>query len=68
MGTENCLITAENRMRLSNKIGDNEQTLRILEQVKPSNDKINFYYLDYLYAMSKLYKLNFAEAESRRNI
>lgn len=65
---EDCCLSSDLLVfcaaRLSNKIGDNEQTLRILEQVKPSNDKINFYYLDYLYAMSKLYKLNFAEAES----
>jgi tetratricopeptide (TPR) repeat protein len=50
--------------RLSNKIGDNQRTLKILGQVKPSNNKINFYYLDYLYAMSKLYQLNFEEAEN----
>ena len=65
---EDCCLSSDLLVfcaaRLSNKIGDNQRTLKILEQVKPSNNKINFYYLDYLYAMSKLYQLNFEEAEN----
>ena len=65
---EDCCLSSDLLVfcaaRLSNKMGDNQRTLKILEQVKPSNNKINFYYLDYLYAMSKLYQLNFEEAEN----
>jgi len=65
---EDCCLSSDLLVfcaaRLSNKMGDNQRTLKILEEVKPSNNKINFYYLDYLYAMSKLYQLNFEEAEN----
>ena len=48
--------------RLSNKIGDNDKTIQILENRVISDTQYNFYYLDYLYAMSKLYKLEYNNA------
>ena len=44
---------------MSNKIGDNDKTIQILENRVISDTQYNFYYLDYLYAMSKLYKLEY---------
>tara|TARA_B110000881_G_scaffold219311_1_gene240853 strand:- start:1157 stop:2647 length:1491 start_codon:yes stop_codon:yes gene_type:complete len=48
--------------RLSNKLGDNDKTIQILENRIISDTKYNFYYLDYLYAMSQLYKLEYHNA------
>ena len=49
--------------RLSNKIGDNDKTIQILENRNFSKTQYHFYYLDYLYAMSKLYSLEYNDAK-----
>ncbi|MDG2139351.1 MAG: hypothetical protein P8J77_04035 [Flavobacteriales bacterium] len=49
--------------RLSNKLGNNDETINILERRKFSDSKFQFHYLDYLYAMSKFYKLEFNSAK-----
>jgi hypothetical protein len=50
--------------RLSNKIGDNDNTIKILENRNFSKTQYHFYYLDYLYAMSKLYSLEYNDAKN----
>ena len=49
--------------RLSNKIGDNNKTINILENRTFYKTQYHFYYLDYLYAMSKLNTLELNDAK-----
>ena len=49
--------------RLSNKLGNNDETIKILENRKLSESSFQFHYLDYLYAMSKFYKLELNSAK-----
>jgi len=49
--------------RLSNRIGNNDKTIQILKNRIVSKNQYPFYYLDYLYAMSKLYSLEYNDAK-----
>ena len=51
--------------RLSNNLGENELTLKILEDKPSSLSAFPFYYLNYLQAMSYLYQLNYENAKQQ---
>ena len=60
---ENCCVNNNlmifSAARLSNKLGQNDRTVKILENRIENEHQFEFHYLDYLYAMSKLYQLDF---------
>ena len=64
---ENCCLNNDlmifSAARLSNKLGENEKTVKILQNRTQSNSQFDFHYLNYLYAMSKLYQLDFKNAK-----
>ena len=49
--------------RLSSSLGMNEYCIKILENRPRNNNAFSFYYLDYLQAMSYLYKLEFNKSK-----
>jgi len=49
--------------RLSSRLGDNEQTIKILEKRTFNKSQFDFHYLDYLYAMSKFYQQDYVTAQ-----
>ncbi|MDA7729088.1 hypothetical protein N8838_02975, partial [Flavobacteriales bacterium] len=51
--------------RLSDNLGENELTLKILEDKPSSLSAFPFYYLNYLQAMSYLYQLNYENAKQQ---
>ena len=51
--------------RLSHNLGENELTLKILEDKPSSLSAFPFYYLNYLQAMSYLYQLNYENAKQQ---
>ena len=64
---ENCCLNNDlmifSAARLSNKLGENEKTVKILQNRTQNNSQFDFHYLNYLYAMSKLYQLDFKNAK-----
>jgi len=64
---EDCCLTNDLMIfcaaRLSSRLGNNERTIKILEKRNINNDKFYFHYLDYLYAMSKMYQQDYIEAQ-----
>ena len=51
--------------RLSHNLGENELTLKILEDKPSSLSAFPFHYLNYLQAMSYLYQLNYENAKQQ---
>ena len=51
--------------RLSHSLGQNDVTLNILNNRSENSGSVKFYYLDYLHAMSYLYKLDFKNSRKK---